>query len=462
MNEPVATDRQGSLWHARNTHVPRLTQASAAPADIQQQLAKILASQHFARAARVRRFLHFIVEQTLAGRENNLKEYSLGLEVFDKGAAYDPRLDPIVRVTARELRSKLAAYYRTDGLDDRIVIQCPSGSYIATFSDRRAREKSDDGDVRALYLKGLFLFNWQGRRGFAKSLQCFRRALRKDPANAAAEAALAHSYIAQCFFGVAAPRQIMPRVRACALRALAIDDQIADAYCSLATVKAAYEWDWPAAEKEYKRALELNPDSAAINRWYAVAYLAPLGLLEDAIGALQRAVTLEPHSVINSVSLAQTLYLARRFEAAVRQARQTLDLNPDSGPAHLMLGLAHMQRSRHDEAVDAFRMVETLASDETFLKGALGHCLASVGRLREARRVLDELMAISRRRYVPPLDIASVHIGLNDHDRAFAWLKKGFEQRCARLIWLNVHPMFDPLRRDRRFLILKKRIGLAA
>jgi len=415
----------------------------------------------FVRAARQRRFLQFIVEQTLTGRGHELKEYALGVGVFDKAAAWDPRLDPIVRVTARELRLKVTAYYRAEGVRDPVVIRCRSGSYVPSFHRRLAGDDADAAEVRALYLKGLFHVDRQHRRGFARSIHLFRHALAKDPAHAAAAAALAKAYCAQCFYGVAAPRHAMPKARAAALRALAIDDGLADAHASLAFVRAGYEWRWHAAKEEFKRALELNPGLAATHRVYAMTYLAPQGLLEEAIEALHRALTLDPLSVMANVHLAQTLYMARRVEAAVRQARRTLDLDPHCGPAHLMLGLAYMQQSRHDAAAEAFRLVGALATDDTLLKGALGHCLGAAGRVRDARKVLAELMALSTRRYVPPLDIARVHIGLGDQDAAFAWLDKGFARRCSRLIWLNVHPMFDTLRADPRFHVLRRNVGLA-
>jgi len=278
--------------------------------------------------------------------------------------------------------------------------------------------------------------------------------------NAAAAAALSNSYWVQCFTGFVAPRDAMPKARAAALRALAIDDRFAEAHSSLATVRAAYEWDWPAAEDGFRRALELDPESAVTHRRYATTYLAPLGRLDDAIGALERATALGPLSITTNVFLAQMLYMARRLDAAVRQARRTLDLDPQCGPAHLILGLAYLQKSRHEEAAQALRIVETVATDSTFLRGALGHCLASAGRVEEAQRALADLLALSKRRYVPPFDIARVYIGLNDHDRAFAWLVKGFAQRCSRLIWLNVFPALDTLRADPRFFVLMKRIGL--
>ena len=130
-------------------------------------------------------------------------------------------------------------------------------------------------------------------------------------------------------------------------------------------------------------------------------------------------------------------------------------------PAHLVVGLASMERGRHRDAVDAFRVVADRSEDDPYLIGALGHCLGAAGRASEARKVLAKLSALSEQRYVPALHIARIHIGLGDHDRAFAWLDKGCDERCSRLIWLNVHPMSDSLRADPRFARLQGKLGLA-
>lgn len=628
---------------------------------IREQLEKILASETFVHAERLNRFLKFVVQESIEGRSERIKEYVLGLEVFDRTDSFDPRLDSIVRVEAHHLRARLREYYETSGLHDRIVIELPKGSYAPVFRVREdplpngparaieadargtvpwnrktltasivlaliallavisltsehsplqryfersavavksdqaeldfssvailpfrnlSREKdleylcesisqevisaltrvpalrvvssisafrfresvrdvqkigetlnvgavlegslyklgdklrltahlidakdghylwsnSYDLNMRELpdlhgliaqsvvnslkirvdpprftagkrtenleaynfYLKARY---FQGKRtleGLQRSIEYFDQSIRLDGNFALAHAGLADSWALLASGGFLPPLQTLPKAKAAALKALQLDPELGEVRASLAFIKSYYEWDWEGALAEYRRAIELNPGSAAVHHWYA-GCLRATGLLDQAQRAAQRAQQLDPLSPVITRDLGRILRLKHEYDQAIAEYRKTLELDPGFSSGYLHLGLAYFGKSMSEAALSAIRKGLDLRSDDDQAFGVLGYCYATLGNRSEARRLLEELQELSRRKYVSPSSFAFIYIGLGNKDQAFRWLEEAGDARDPVLSWLKVDPIFDSLRSDGRFASLLKRTNL--
>lgn len=571
-------------------------------------LDKILASTEFARSERLSRFLRFTVEQALEGRVDQLKEYVVGVEVFDRQPSYDPRIDPIVRVEARRLRSKLQKYYESEGRDDELWIELPKGSYVPVFqaagerlsewqpsasvgretiavlpftnvsSDQENEYFSDglteelihaltklerlrvvattsvlqlkgkaydirqigkqlnvrfvlEGSVRKsgnhlritaqliqaadgyylwseaydreiqdlfaiqdeisraivttlriqlgggcnppvlsrrrenleaynLYLKGRFHFNKRTEEGLNRSVEIFEQAIALDAGYAPPYAGCADSYALLAHYGILHPRDVMGKARTNALKALEIDPTLAEAYTPLAFVTSVHDWKWPEAEGYYKKSLHFNPGYAAAHHWYAYDLLAPLGRLEEAWDHIQRAVELDPLSFITLNSLTGILIMKGEYDRAIQECRNMLEMEPNFYKPYMHLGRAYVQKEMYGEALEMFQMAKTLCRDIPYVTAVLSHTHALAGHLAEARRLMHELLELSKRRYVPSTSFALMAIGLGEMEQAFDWLEKAADEREGPLVYLKVHPSYACLRTFPRFHALLRRLGL--
>ncbi|MDA2929903.1 hypothetical protein MYX84_08150, partial [Acidobacteria bacterium AH-259-O06] len=622
-----------------------------------EELEKILASQHFAHAERSSLFLRFIVERAIQGEADTLKEYVLGLEVFDRKDSFDQRTDPVVRVGARRLRARLNAYYETEGRDDPILIECKKGSYVPTFQRRdsqqlrirawirsvsgwkmgtlmmaiflvavaswwvateyfspplrlkpdtgtQSREKpvaSDverpslvvlpfvdlspqkdqeyfcdgmteelisvlarvpglrvvsrtsafqfkgkthdvrnigeqlnvsavlEGSVRKagtrlrittqlinardgyhlwsgtyeremedtfaiqdeisrsivsalrvrlaeesstglvkrytdnleaynLYLKGRYFQNNRSEEGLRKGIDYFEQAITKDPNYALAYAGLADSYALLASYGIASPNEVIPKAKTEAERALTIDDSLAEAHASLGFIRQFYDWDWEGAEREYWRAIELNPGNATAHHWYS-GCLRAMGRLDEAMVEIKHAQALDPLSAAINRDVGRTYRSSRQHDQAIEEYKKTLEVAPNFASGYAHLGMAYTEKSMYEEAVAALQKARSLPGANPLVVGVLGYCYALLGKGNKAQQLLDELKERSERRYVSPISIVLIYIGLGEKDRAFEWLEKAHEERDRWLAWLKVDPVFDSLRSDPRFRVLLNKVG---
>jgi serine/threonine-protein kinase len=245
------------------------------------------------------------------------------------------------------------------------------------------------------------------------------------------------------------------------MKALDFDEQLAEAHTALAVAEARYDWDWAGAEKEFKRAIELNPGYAAALQWHAVFTLVIEERFDEALAEVKLAQQIDPLSLATGVNAAIVNYFARRFEQSIEKSDKTLEMDPRFIQAYEFLGRAYEQKGRDEEAIAAFQKALELRSDYTHCLGPLGRSYAVSGRRDEARRILDQLKELSKRRYVMPYHIATIYAALGDRDQAFAWLEKAYDARDDRLIFLKVDPFWDSLRSDRRFANLERRVGLS-
>jgi TolB-like protein/Flp pilus assembly protein TadD len=569
---------------------------------IRQQLDRILASKVFRQVDRLQRFLGFIVNESLSGSGDNLKEFLIGIEVFGKEASFDPRMDPIVRVQARRLRIRLARYYREEGRNDEILIELPKGGYAPLFQKTESTEPrhsvasvlssrntitivpfADDshdhdlayfcrglteeivhtltnvkalrviqwaaGDDRAevstpvsaamrisgnvrrtrnilritvhvvdtvsrrylwstaidrpfedgialqeevarlvseklqgelsgaghkaadrptenlaaynFYLQGRHRLAQRTEDGLRKAAEFFDKALVEDPQYAQAYSGLADAHGLLGHYGVLSPVEVCTKAASAAAWAVLLDDDSAEAHTSLAHTKGTQDWDFLGAEREFQRAISLDPRYATAHHWYCTSCLTPLGRMDEALQEIQIAHALDPISSIISRDVAMTHYWRRDLETALEQSDRTIEQNPHFEGAYWALGLIQEQRGDLDESAAAFRRGIQLAPQSPRMRSGLARTLAASGRRAEAFEILAELHDLSKKRYVSPFELASVHFALGNDDEAYEWLTNAFQSRCFELIFAKVDPRVDARRGDARFKKLLAQLGVA-
>jgi tetratricopeptide (TPR) repeat protein len=241
------------------------------------------------------------------------------------------------------------------------------------------------------------------------------------------------------------------------LKALEIDDRIAESHVAVAHFKAQSDRDWSGAEREYQTAIELNPGYADAHRLYAIL-LMEAGREDEAFAKIKRALEIDPTSVLYNATLGFLHYWARRYDQAIEQLRKTIDMESGHWLAHYWLAQVYAQKGLYREALSEAQKARDL-SDDSGSSWVLGYVYAVAGRRAEAQQQINKLLKLSKQRYVPPYDIAQIYAGLGDKDQAFAWLEKADEDRSRGMDYLNINPAFDTLRPDARFPALTKRIG---
>jgi serine/threonine protein kinase/Flp pilus assembly protein TadD len=322
---------------------------------------------------------------------------------------------------------------------------------------RLTKRYTENAEAYQLYLKGRYFWNRWSPEDAQKAVEYFQLAIDKDPGYALAYAGLADTFISQFWFGEIAPREGAPKAKAAALKALEMDEGVAEAHVSLGFVNLLYDWDWTEAEKHFQRALALNPSYANAHNWYSF-YLMAMGRAEAALVESKRALDLDPASPgMNQIMAIQLVY-ARRFDDGIEQYRKALEMGQHD--AHLGLGSAYAAKGAYREAVSEFQKYAELDRGTPRSIAALAYAHARLNERSEALSAVEQLKTLSKHRYVPASTIALVYIGLGDKDQAFAWLEKAYDERAYSLVFLKVSPAFDPLRSDPRYAELLRRIGL--
>jgi len=360
------------------------------------------------------------------------------------GGRYNRKLADILAVQediAREITDKLRL--RLQGKEE----------------ERLTGHPTENVEAYQLYLKGRYYWNKRTPDGMQKAIEHFQAAIERYPGYARAYAGLADCYHVPA--NPLPPREKMPLAKTAAMKALQLDDTLVEAHTALARVLFAYDWDWPGAEKEFKRAIELNPHYALAHQWYG-GYLSTTGRFREADAEKKRALELEPLSLAANFEAALGLYFSRNYDQAINQFQKTLELDANFPPPYTFLGAAYEQKGMFEEAIAAFQKALSINQGpaKILAMAGLAHIYAASGRETEARKILAELQKLSEHGYVQATDLALVHAGLGDKDKAFAWLDKAYEERSFSLINLKVEPRFDSLHSDPRFADLLRRIGL--
>jgi eukaryotic-like serine/threonine-protein kinase len=331
-----------------------------------------------------------------------------------------------------------------------------------TGDERRRLAKRHPANVDAfrLYLLGRFHWNKRSRDDLERGAAYFRQAIAEDPTYAPAHAGLADSYLVLATYNYLAPGEALPQARAAANRALELDPELGEAYTSRAWIKYVFDWDWPGAEEDFRRALRLNPGYATGHHWYA-DYLTARGQFDEAEAAMRRAHELDPFSDIIDRDLAWPVYFARRYDQAIAQLHKVLQEHEDFSAALCLLGRAYEQKGRYEEAVAALQKAVTLSRGNTSTRAMLAHTYARMGKAEEARRLLAELEELSRHAHVSAYALATVHAALGETHQAFAWLQRAAAERSSDLVYLLVDPKLDALRSDPRFRELTTKLNVA-
>jgi eukaryotic-like serine/threonine-protein kinase len=360
---------------------------------------------------------------------------------------------------AREVRHLWGHQY-TRKIADMLLLQ----QEIARDVSEKLRLKMSDDQKRRqeayqLYLKGRNEWRKRTSEAIQEGIGYFERAIQEDPSYAPPYAGLADCYNMLAYYGRLPGMDAYPKARDAAMKALSLDQGLAEAHAALAFIHYQWEWNWSEAESEFKRAIEFKPNYAPAHQWYS-SFLAAMGRMDEAISEGNRAAELEPFSVSVSTHPEWINYLKRRYEEVIKHSNQRLKFYPNSFFALRYQALAYEALGKHEEAIELLRRAVSNTRGIPLLISDLGHSYAVAGRRKEALASLEELQQLSGQRHISSFHLGLIYTGLGDKDRAFEMLNKAYYERSERLSWINVDPRFDRLRTDRRFIDLLQRIGL--
>ena len=319
---------------------------------------------------------------------------------------------------------------------------------------------TDNLEAYQLYLKGRYFWNKRFEIGLKKGLEYFQQAIERDPGYTLAYSGLTDCYNLLSWYGDFPQRESYQKAKEAALKALEIDDMLSEAHASMAFNKMLYEWDWESAEKEFKRAIELNPKYSTAHHWYAF-YLFFRVRFDEAIAEMEKALELDPFSLIINCDFGWVLYYARQYDQSIEALQKTLEMDPNFVSAHSFLGRVYLQKSMYKEALSEFQKEKDpsrgwMQNVETLI----GIAHMRMNKKKMAQQILDDMIERTKQEYVSPYHIALLCTTLGENDFGFEWLDKAYKERDHWLLYLNAEPMFDSVRDDSRFTKLLKKIGL--
>jgi len=328
-------------------------------------------------------------------------------------------------------------------------------------SARLANPPAIDPRVYEFYLKGRYFWNKRTADAYVKAIDSFQQAIAADPGYAPAYAGLADAYaLLGSSWNPSIPRNLaMPKAKEAALRALQLDDSLAEAHTSLAFVRMHYEWDWPGSEREFRRALELNHNYATAHQWYSFWFVSQ-GRIDEALQQLAFAQIADPLSLIIMADTSEILGYARHFDSSMEKAKRALDLDPTFALAYMCLADSHMGTKDYPAAVIDLQKALALNAGNTWALTKLGVVYAAAGERNKSEAILRGLLKDAKNRDDAAIDVAQIYSMLGEKDRAFAWLEKAYEYREGALILLNQRMEFEPLHPDPRYSDLVRRLGL--
>ncbi len=347
-------------------------------------------------------------------------------------------------------------------LEDEIARQISDHLKVKLSSEQRrglAKHYTDNTEAYELYLRGRYFWNQRSLQGMKKGIEYFVQAIRRDPKYALAYAGMGDCYLMLSIYQLP-PREFVPKARMLIMRALACDDQLAEAHASFGSLSFWYDWDFVKAEQEYQRSLELNPNLPETHQWLAYLYGAQ-DRFDEAFEMMRRAQSLDPLSIVIAANSGELLYRARRFDDAVAQCEIALDLDPQFAKALYWRVMAWIAGDRRAAATTALEAAMS-GPDETrvIASALLAVTYARAERQDEARAIYDRLQESATNSYFPPFYFALIAASLGEDDQAFAWLDKAYQERSGWMPWLKHEPLLDGLRQDPRFDDLLRRVGL--
>ena len=290
-------------------------------------------------------------------------------------------------------------------------------------------------------------------------IEYFDQAIDEDPAYSLAYAGIADCNNLLGWHDLLPSKEVYPKAKDAAEKALMMDETLSEAHASLAYVKLLYDWDWLAAEKEFKRALELNPNYAIAHQWYS-EYLAYMGRHDESIAEAKRAQELDPLSLSINHNLGSVFYAARQYDLAIEKYQKTLQMDPNFIITYNYLGLAYAGKKMYNDAIaNVQKAIDLSERQSPLFIGTLGIIYSFMGKRDETEKVLEELLELSKQRYIAPFSIASIYGGMGQKDQAFEWIEKGYKVRDDWMVMLKVAPRLDSLRSDPHFQDLLERMN---
>ncbi len=360
-------------------------------------------------------------------------------------------------IWADSFDEKLSSTFELENeISDRVF---QSLSLRLTKASRRGtnRRPTEDAAAYDAYVKGRFFWNKRTNEGLQKGLQYFREAIRLDPNFAEAYEGVADSYAALGLYAVLSPEDAFPAARDAAQKALQMDDKLADAHATLGMIHFYYEWDGLAAENEFRRALDINPNYAMAHSWYAET-LAAMGRFPEALEEVKHALSDDPLSQIVNSNAGWTLCVAGESEAAIETLKNAIEMDPNFPRSHFRLGLAYESKGLHARAIAELQKAVQLSGGNPYYQASLGNAYGTSGHAAESYQLLRELKARAGREPVPAFAFAEVYIGLNNKDAAFEWLQKTAADHSTSMAFAKVDPLLATVRSDPRFTPLAKRL----
>jgi serine/threonine protein kinase/Tfp pilus assembly protein PilF len=325
--------------------------------------------------------------------------------------------------------------------------------------ERMTRRYTENTEAFVAYSKGRYFWNKRTEEDLTRAIGYFEQALQLDPNYALAYVGLANSYLLLPEYGVYRSKEAYPRVKEAALKALKIDDMLAEAYVTLAQIKRRYDYDWAAAERTYKRAIELDPNYATAHHWYGYDLMC-VERYDEAIQEIKRAHELDPLSLVINRNLGQVLYRAGRYDEALEALNKTLEMDPAFSATHFYIGSIYLQMSRYEDALAEFQKEKEYARGwGTRAEAWIGVAYMKLGQREKTQEILDELIKRSEQTYVPATLIAMLYFVLEEDDQGFQWLEKGYEEYDSFLRLIKTDLIFDRVRSDPRFRKIVRKIG---
>ena len=406
---------------------------------------------------------------TLKGQDIEVQELARRLNVTHVLEGSVRKADNQVRVAVQLIEAQSGTQLWSEAYDremtdifavqDEIALAVVHQLKLTLLNDALpARTATTSLDAYNAYLRGRFYWNEGDPTDLEKARQNFERALEIDPGYALAHAAMADYYSALPFYSNSLPDEVFPKAKAAVARALELDGQLAEAHGALAYIRTYYDWDWRDAAREFELALARDPNNASLRHRYS-RYLSSVGRTDEALVHMQRARELDPLSLIIQANVGVIHYFGRHFDETLRQLQELAAAEPDFPVAHWGMGLAREQMGDMDGAIVSFKKASELTKRGTNFLASLGRAYAVSGKPDEARKILQELATRAKQRYVPSYQVALVHAGLGDREKAFESLEKAFEERSTLLTYLKMDPRFDSLRSDARFHAMLRRLN---
>ena len=340
-----------------------------------------------------------------------------------------------------------------EALNVRLNASSPQSSAQAAGGQAR---RAVNPQAYEAYLRGRYFWNKRNPLDLRRALEEFKKSVDLDPTSALAWSGLADGYSMLANYDDQPPRQVKPQAKAAALRALELDDTLGEAHATLAEFAWNYDWDFAAAQREFDRALALSPNYASAHQWRGL-YLNWAGRFDEALVEMQRAQALDPLAPIIEVNVARCYFYARQYDKAVAALRQLAQREPNFWPEHALLGQVYLAQNRYPDAIKELVRARELSPSSPRNLGVLGDVYARAGRRRDAQKMLDQLAAQARTRYVPPVYPAMVHMGLGDRQKALDLIEQAFADRSDWILQMNVEPEFDRLRAEPRFQDILRR-----